>query len=456
MIFADQCIVATAFFLACLFRFETASAASLHSYLPLLPLLLVGWGIGLYAFGTYSSFRTKTVLDLAYFIFKASIAVFVLFTSFVYLADLRDLANGFLFPFFFFAVTLLIAEKSALKFFLGYIRKKGLNYRNILIVGTGKRAQHFIGSIHQHPEWGLKIVGLVDEDERKRGESIEGHRVIGSFVDIAEIFHTNVIDEVVFIVPRSWLNKIEDILYLCDTEGIKAHIATDYFDLKVSKLKLTELGSQPFLTFDATPDRVGLLLIKRLFDIVASGVALLLFWPALLILAVLIRATSRGPALFRQPRVGLNRRIFTLYKLRTMVADAEEKLTEVQSGNEMRGPAFKMSNDPRVTPIGRFLRKFSLDELPQLWNVFKGDMSLVGPRPPIPKEVKEYDTWQRRRLSMRPGITCLWQIGGRNRIADFNEWSKLDLEYIDHWSLLLDCKIFLKTIPAVLTGAGAK
>jgi len=233
-------------------------------------------------------------------------------------------------------------------------------------------------------------------------------------------------------------------------------VAVDYFKLKFSRAKQTDLGGFPLLTFESTPDRLWCLLIKRLFDAVSSGIALLVLAPIFAIIAIIIKATSKGPVFFRQKRCGLNGRTFILYKFRTMVEGAEARLDELIKHNEMNGPVFKMENDPRLTRVGKFLRKTSLDELPQLWNVFKGEMSLVGPRPPIPKEVEQYDNWQRRRLSMRPGIICLWQVNGRNRIVDFNEWARLDLEYIDNWSLGLDFKILLKTIPAVLFARGAK
>jgi lipopolysaccharide/colanic/teichoic acid biosynthesis glycosyltransferase len=187
-----------------------------------------------------------------------------------------------------------------------------------------------------------------------------------------------------------------------------------------------------------------------------SFIALVILAPILGLIAIAIETTSPGGVLFKQQRCGLNGRVFTLYKFRTMVSDAEAKLESLRQHNQMGGPAFKMDNDPRVTKVGRILRKFSLDELPQFWNVFKGEMSLVGPRPPLPKEVKQYDQWQRRRLSMAPGITCLWQISGRNNITDFNQWAKLDLQYIDHWSPWLDLMILVKTLPAVLLTRGAK
>ena len=210
------------------------------------------------------------------------------------------------------------------------------------------------------------------------------------------------------------------------------------------------------LTFEGISYKLGHLFIKRIFDFVVSAMALILFAPIFLFSAFLIKVASPGPVLFKQERCSLHGRKFTFYKFRTMVVDAESRLKDILEYNEMNGPVFKMTNDPRVTRLGKWLRKYILDELPQLWNVFKGDMSLVGPRPPLPSEVEKYDNWQRRKLSMRPGITCLWQVRGRSELTDFNEWMKLDLEYIDNWSFWLDFKILLKTIPIVLLTRGAR
>jgi exopolysaccharide biosynthesis polyprenyl glycosylphosphotransferase len=221
-------------------------------------------------------------------------------------------------------------------------------------------------------------------------------------------------------------------------------------------VELEEFDGTPLLTFSTTPAETGALLVKRVVDV---GLALLLgivCLPLAALLAVLIKLSSHGPVLFRQVRCGLSGRPFTFYKLRTMTEDAEERLPEVAHLNEHEGPVFKSSHDPRVTRFGRLLRRFSLDEIPQLWNVLKGEMSLVGPRPPLPDEVARYEKWQRRRLSMKPGLTGLWQVSGRSDLPSFDQWMELDLAYIDNWSLTLDAKILLRTIPTVLGGKGAR
>lgn len=450
--FFDLFLIAFGFYLSSLIKKVSFSS----EYILFLLFILFIEEFLLWHFGVYTSFRIKTIPQVLFSVIKASFITLVISGFITYIFKLQSIGRGFMVLVFGVITLLLSAEKIILIKFFRFIRKKGFNYRNILLIGTGKRAQRFIDLVHQHAEWGLRIVGLVDYDEAKKGKIVKGYKVLGSFKDIPDIIHNNVIDEVVFVVPRSQLNEIEDIIYFCEEEGLKVNIAVDLFELKISKAKQTALSEMPLITFESTPDKIWALLIKRIIDISVSGVALILLSPLFLIISILIKLTSKGPVFFKQVRVGLNGRRFILYKFRTMVEDAEERLKSLLKYNEMKGPVFKMSNDPRITKIGKILRRFSLDELPQLWNVLKGDMSLVGPRPPLPSEVEKYQPWQRRRLSMRPGLTCLWQVNGRNKINDFDEWVRLDLEYIDNWSLGLDFKILFKTVPVVLLGIGAK
>lgn len=456
MIFADLCIMIGSFFFGYFLRDKMNGIYPLNIYILFLPLLLLIWGSLLYHLGMYKSFRVKKLSEVLFIISKTAIFGFLIFGSFTYIFKVTYISRIFISLIFILGAVFISLEKVLLMQFLRYLRKRGSNYRNILIVGTGKRAQNFIEVINRHIEWGLKIIGLVDENEARKGEIINGCKVLGAFKDLPDIIHNNVTDEILFVVPQSWLNKIEEIMHFCEAEGLKVSVAMDYFKLKFSRAKQAELNGFPLLTFESTPDKLWHLLIKRLFDIVFAGIFLILLSPVFAAIAVTVKADSRGPVLLKQKRCGVNGRRFILYKFRTMVADADSKLKDIFAYNEMSGPVFKMANDPRLTKTGKLLRKFSIDELPQLWNVFKGDMSLVGPRPPLPKEVHKYDNWQRRRLSMQPGITCLWQVNGRNNIVDFNQWMKLDLEYIDNWSLWVDFKILLKTIPVVLFARGAK
>jgi exopolysaccharide biosynthesis polyprenyl glycosylphosphotransferase len=236
---------------------------------------------------------------------------------------------------------------------------------------------------------------------------------------------------------------------------VRTTIAADIFSLGLMKSEISYFGGMPLIHFQTPPGESWQLAIKRAMDIVVAAVALVLLSPLFVFLAVGVKLT-RGPVFFRQTRMGLNGRLFQMYKFRSMLVGAERDLGALKARNEMSGPVFKMRDDPRITSFGRFMRRFSLDELPQLWNVLVGDMSLVGPRPPIPGEVSLYDRKSRRRLSMRPGLTCTWQVSGRNEITDFQDWVALDLQYIDNWSLLKDMALLLRTIPAVLLGTGAR
>lgn len=459
MLFSDLCIVAGSFFLGGILKNEYIDFSQLNTYLIVLLVLLTMWGFALYYFGIYESFRTRQIGDILFIVVETSLVVSSFFGGFVFLVKLESIGRIHIYYTLVFATVSLCIEKVLLIYLFRYQRKKGFNTRNILIVGTNEKAQQYIRIFDKHGEWGIKIIGLVDEDDTKKNTIIYGHKVIGSFMDIPDIIKNSVVDEILFVIPHSWMSRfdeIEEIMYKCEIGGIKLLVAMDLFKPRLSKARYDYLDTMPILTFESTSNKLLSLFIKRLFDTFISAFILFLLSPVFLVVSVLVKLTSKGPVFFKQPRCSLNGRTFTIYKFRTMVENAESMQQELLTYNEMKGPVFKMKNDPRVTKVGKFLRKFSVDELPQILNVLKGDMSLVGPRPPIPSEVGNYETWQRRRLSMRPGITCLWQVCGRNNITDFDEWMRLDLEYIDNWSLCLDFKILLKTIPAVLFGAGAK
>ena len=326
--------------------------------------------------------------------------------------------------------------------------------RNILIVGGGDKAKEMGDLISRYSDWGLKILGYI---ERDREDYVSpGLKILGTIVDLPQIVEENVVDEIIFVGSKSSdLDSLDGILEICKEQGIRTRVAIDLFPAKVSNVSMEFLENIPLLTFSTTPDHAFSLFVKRVMDIVLSAMLLVVLFPFMALVGILIKLTSKGPMVYRQVRCGLYGRRFVLYKFRSMREGAEDVLWEIKHLNEMDGPVFKMRNDPRVTPLGRYLRKSSIDELPQFWNVLKGDMSLVGPRAPLPEEVREYSRWQRRRLSVKPGITCLWQVSGRNEI-DFHEWMKLDLHYIDNWSLLLDLKILLRTFPVVLLGRGAR
>jgi exopolysaccharide biosynthesis polyprenyl glycosylphosphotransferase len=345
---------------------------------------------------------------------------------------------------------------------LSAIRKRGRNTRYMLIVGTNLRALDFAHRVEAKPELGYKIVGFADQ--QWQGNSLfaaSGYRIVANFETLPRYIRENVIDEVVLALPiRSFHAWESELAALCEEQGIITRYLPDLFELKWAHHKAVELADEAIITQYTGNSEGWPLLVKRALDAVLSLGLLLLLIPVLLISALLIRLTSPGPILFVQQRLGLNKRRFDMYKFRTMCADAEQRMREVEHLNEVSGPVFKIKNDPRITPVGRFLRRTSIDELPQLFNVLKGDMSLVGPRP---LSVRDYElmtatadcqNWQRCRFSVRPGITCLWQINGRNSIP-FEQWMQLDREYVYGWSLWLDLVILVRTIPVVLKGSGA-
>ena len=325
--------------------------------------------------------------------------------------------------------------------------------RHILIVGTNEKAGRIAQVLERSRDWGYQLDGVVREAPEL---SISPRLVRYPLMEISElpdILRHRVVDEVIFVVEKEGLASLEEIFLICEEEGIKTRVMLSFFPHVTSKIYLEALQDLPLLTFSTTPENEYLLFIKNIFDVTIAALLLILLAPFLLLVGTLIKLTSSGPVIFKQVRCGLGGRRFVLYKFRSMVVEAENVREQLQHLNEMSGPVFKVRNDPRCTILGAWLRKFSIDELPQLINIVKGDMSFVGPRPPLPEEVGQYERWQRRRLRMKPGLTCLWQIRGRNDI-DFGEWMKLDLQYIDTWSLMLDFKICLKTLPIVLMGKG--
>ncbi|HEY1663383.1 MAG TPA: sugar transferase [Verrucomicrobiae bacterium] len=311
------------------------------------------------------------------------------------------------------------------------------------------------------------LVGSAQEI-KKMCHDLEGRRddsiaIVAQFdlarplPELVEVLHEHAINGVILSARHTYFEQIENIIKACELEGVELWLLADFFTTQISRTSLDELFGRPLLVFSSVPEVSWQSIIKQVLDFVGACVLLICSSPIFLIVAILIKANSKGPVFFKQQRSGLNGGPFTLYKFRTMVTNAEQFKHELEAMNEMVGPVFKVTNDPRVTSIGKFLRRYSLDELPQLWNVLRGEMSLVGPRPLPVDEVRRFNDFaHRRRLSVKPGLTCLWQISGRNQISDFKDWVRLDLEYIDNWSLWLDLKILLKTIPAVVIGTGAK
>jgi exopolysaccharide biosynthesis polyprenyl glycosylphosphotransferase len=301
----------------------------------------------------------------------------------------------------------------------------------------------------------VKIIGHLDPDPERVGSDADGVPIIGTVAKVSECLKNNVVDEVIIAIPRSLLDDANPIVHACEEEGIKLRFMADLFDVHAARITLTQVGNIPLLTMESVAQDDGQLFVKRIIDVVVTTLVLPLVLPIMAITAVLIRLNSPGPVFFVQQRVGLRKHLFPMFKFRSMYVDAEERLPEIEHLNEAEGPIFKISNDPRITPVGRFIRRTSIDELPQLFNVLRGEMSLVGPRPMSIRDVDLFDHGiQRKRFSVKPGLTCIWQVSGRSNLP-FSKWLELDLEYIERWSLWLDLEILFKTIPAVLKAKGA-
>jgi exopolysaccharide biosynthesis polyprenyl glycosylphosphotransferase len=330
-------------------------------------------------------------------------------------------------------------------------RKKKEQLKRVLILGTGDITKQIINTEEMGEN---KVLGLIAIDNREAGQHIKGYEILGSMDEMPRILHSHHIDELIIALPAHYMGNIEEIIERCDREGVPVRIVSPFFKNLISKSRTEMAYGFPNVLFKPS-DRNDLeAALKRLLDIIISCICLVLLTPLLLFIAIMIKIDSPGPIFYKWKILGLHKKPLDSYKFRTMVENADEMKEQLLANNEMKSVAFKMRDDPRITRMGRWLRKYSLDELPQLWSVLKGDLSLVGPRPPLQTEIEQYEGWHRRKLSVKPGITCLWQISGRNEITDFNEWMKLDLKYIDEWTLWWDIKILFKTFFIVLKGTG--
>jgi len=442
--FLDLVLTAASFFLAYRLRqfvylmgyLQRYTVLPLGEYLWLLAIMLPVWAVYLPLFRVYSELTLPPVQQ----VFRLTKAVFFAWLTLLalqfFISDSAYDRHRFIAVvtlvinyFFLIAYRLVLFKK---------LKKHGaLDVRHVAVVGSGDAALKFARKIEEHREWGFQLAGIFEQSA------------------VREMLEHGGVDEVIVVADQEPLTGFSGTFLLCEELGVTARVVLDFFPHSFARTELDQFGGVPLLSFSTTPTNEALLFLRRIMDVVivcAFGIPVLV---VVAISALAIKLSSPGPVFFKQERCGLNGRRFTMYKLRSMVDNAEQSRFELEALNEMDGPVFKSSHDPRRTPVGKFLRKFSIDEFPQLYNVLRGDMSLVGPRPPLPQEVARYETWQRRRLSMKPGITCLWQISGRNEVS-FQDWMKLDLTYIDNWSLLLDLKILLKTVPVVLLGRGAR
>jgi exopolysaccharide biosynthesis polyprenyl glycosylphosphotransferase len=367
-----------------------------------------------------------------------------------------NLSRPFLMLFSAYAWVLLLLFRLTAGRVVGVIRREFAAPHYVMVAGTGERALRIGRLIEESAVYGVRLRGFLTEQTGAAPREIALNAVhpVRPIAELPSILRQHVVDEVIFAVGSESLADLEEIFLLCDEEGVRTRVAVDFFPHVNSTVSLDRFGAIPLLTFSAAPYDEIRLLVKRSTDVAIAAAGLVVLAPLMALIALAIRLTSPGPAIFRQVRCGLNGRRFLFYKFRSMVENAEDLKSSLAHLNARDEVVFKIPHDPRLTGLGRYLRKFSIDEWPQLWNVLRGDMSLVGPRPAVQSEVDQYQRWQRRRLRMRPGLTCLWAISGRDQV-DFETWMKMDMQYIDNWSLALDWKILLRTIPRVLTGHGA-
>src|SRR5438067_1986572 len=424
-----------------------------RGYLPFLVGVLSLWTIIGHSLGLYSKpdpgDRVQLIRDAAVLVLVGSIAVL----AGLYLIKASYVSRSFVLVFCLTDALFLGLGRSSFPAASAWLRERFERYRYFLIVGTGPSALQMASFLTQGKHLGQRLVGLIQTSAAPLAQEEHDYPVF-DLDHLPTLLENHIVDEVIIAVGANELESVQPFIPRLQEEGVHTRLHLDFLPATVSQVFIEHFHDVPLLTFANTPANEVLLFVKRVFDVVLSVVALAIAAPLMLVISLLIAAFSPGPILYRQTRCGVGGRRFMLYKFRTMVVGAEQMRVQLEAHNEVEGPVFKMANDPRCTPVGRWLRKFSLDELPQLWNILRGDMAFVGPRPPLPEAVEKYETWQRRRLRMRPGLTCLWALEGRNNIR-FHRWMQLDLLYIENWSLWLDLKILIKTIPYVVKGSGA-
>lgn len=384
--------------------------------------------------------RRQTVLTLLKVCSVLTLGIIIV----MFLIRETELSRAVIMLFGVISFGLVLAKEEIVRWWIRSGLQKGQFERRLVLVGTSEDTQVLRRELSERDRHGIRILAELDVNKT-------------SIDHLVHILHEHSINGAVLAARHTYFGQLEKVIHACELEGVEVWLLADFFKTQISRTTVDDFYGHPMMVFRSTPELSWQAIGKQLIDMVGAGLLLVLFSPVMFIAAIAVRLSSPGPVIFRQQRSGLNGRPFTMYKFRTMSSDAEQRKQELAVFNEMSGPVFKYTNDPRVTSAGRWLRKFSIDEFPQLFNVLRGEMSLVGPRPLPVDETRRFDDFaHRRRLSVKPGLTCLWQISGRNNVRDFREWVRLDLEYIDNWSLWLDLKILFRTVPIVLSGTGAK
>ena len=432
------------------------------NYYVILLMVVIIWYLVLDLSGLYDSYRRRSFSQIFWNMTKGvSIASAILILA-MYVIKIPNVSRLMIGLFFLLDIGLLTLSKAIAYGLLKHYRSRRFNFRNLLVIGNGDRVKAVIAAVKADPGAGSRILGCIGFEDSQVGKEVyEGIRVIGTLEHTERLLREHVVDELVFATPLREIESAEKHIALAEEMGVAVRILPDWQVHNLMKrpvlpsIRFENFFGVPSMALSTTSPKHAELLMKSAVDYLFAGLSLLALSPLFGLIAMTLKLFSPGPILFTQVRCGLNGRKFRVYKFRTMGIDAETKRNEVEHMNETDGPVFKINKDPRIIPyLGTFLRKTGLDELPQLINVLKGEMSLVGPRPPIPSEVAQYDLWQRRRLSMKPGMTCLWQTARNRNEVPFEQWMNLDLKYIDNWSLKLDFVILLKTIGVVLSGQG--
>lgn len=453
----DAALVFCAYLLATYIRFDimygAAPALQLawnRRYFEIAAVYAVVLVAVFYAARLYGSYRFQSQgRELAVIFTVNAVGVSVL-TALLYVTRFADFSRLAIFMFFALSTIFVSVKRIVLRAALRYFRKKGYNVKYLLILGSSELAQSYWNEILKNPQFGCVILGNIASQASERMQPY-----LGGYDALRKVLVGHTVDEVIVGMQNAGYEKIGEIISMCGRYGVKVSVIPAYSDFIPSVPTIEHVGRIKLINVRSNPSKGVLWQIgKRIMDIIIASIAMVVALPIMIITAAMIRWDSPGPVIFRQVRVGKNGKEFWMYKFRSMYQDAEKRLKELQNKNEADGPVFKMAKDPRVTRVGRVIRKTSIDELPQLFNVLKGEMSIVGPRPPLPREVERYSDWDWGRLAVKPGLTCYWQISGRSDIG-FEEWMKLDLKYVEEQGFWTDMGILLKTVGVVLKGKGA-
>ena len=454
---SDAALVVAAFLISFKIRAQYGGLSGYDHYTWVLLVVVPIWLFLLERYGFYNSQRTRSHWSIVKSLAKVTAIGGVSTASLIFFLEPQGFSRSLFVFFLLLSFLVLVCSQILVRLALRLLRLEGYNYRNVLVVGTGKSAVKVLDTLGRNRGWGLKLVGLLHTRHQHDLSPLNGHPVLGSIHDMVEVCKAHNVDEVIFCDSKEeYRFELADYITMLDEMGITSRTVLNLFYSFEGKKEIDLLfGELPLLTFRSVSADLEQLFFKRCLDIAGSCAGLALTAIALPFIAIAVKLESPGPLFFGQTRVRENGRTFTCWKFRSMFQDAEARKQELMHLNEMEGAIFKIKNDPRVTRVGAFLRKTSMDELPQFWNVLKGEMSLVGTRPPTPAEVKGYQNWQRKRICMKPGITGLWQVSGRNSITDFNDVVRLDLEYIDTWNLATDIRLILRTLKVVFFREGA-